>query len=407
MPYFGLISWQPSSQKTPPSADSGVGIGEFTAISRSASITSFYFFDQRFILFRRQPLLFFYQIILEARDGVALFPEVEHGLRHIRGGVVDGVAFHAHHFGFDHGGAFAAVGALDGFVGGVVDLAGVGAIDDDAGDAVSDGAFGEVFAAVLHFGRRGVGPEIALDEEHEAEVLHGGEVDAFVGDAGGLATVADVGHDGEVASLQARAQRDAGEHGDKIAEHGDGRDHVALLDVAEMRGAVAALGGRIGFGHVLHHGVAGAEAADEQRALVADHGGEPVVFVERVGGGAGAGFLAESEVNSADDFALLVEIFEGDLHFAVEQHVAVDLDGLLLVEIFGVADGRDGRVEIAFDFVADVLVPCLSFSTDWRTVKFGMLQAVVGDGVGAEVLVPGEPLSRASLLRADECVRRA
>src|ERR1022692_2031444 len=39
IPYFGLISWQPSSQKTPPSADSGVGMGEFTAISRSASIT--------------------------------------------------------------------------------------------------------------------------------------------------------------------------------------------------------------------------------------------------------------------------------------------------------------------------------------------------------------------------------
>src|ERR1700730_13116227 len=39
IPYFGLISWHPSSQNTPPSADSGVGIGEFTAISRSASIT--------------------------------------------------------------------------------------------------------------------------------------------------------------------------------------------------------------------------------------------------------------------------------------------------------------------------------------------------------------------------------
>src|SRR5208283_105343 len=35
--YFGLISWHPLSQYTPPAADSGVGIGEFTAISRSAS----------------------------------------------------------------------------------------------------------------------------------------------------------------------------------------------------------------------------------------------------------------------------------------------------------------------------------------------------------------------------------
>jgi len=31
-----------------------------------------------------------------------------------------------------------------------------------------------------------------------------------------------------------------------------------------------------------------------------------------------------------DHFALLLEIFEGDLHFAVQEHVAVDLDGLLV-----------------------------------------------------------------------------
>src|SRR5271169_6535787 len=165
----------------------------------------FHFGDQRFVLFWRQPLLVFHQIILEAGDWVALLPEIEHRLWHVAGGVVNGVAFHAHHFGFDQGGAFAAVGAFDGFAGGVVDLAGVGTIDDHAGDAVSDGAFGEVFAAVLHFRRRGVGPEIALDEKHEAEILHGGEVDAFVGDAGGLAAVADAGHDGEVAALQTRA----------------------------------------------------------------------------------------------------------------------------------------------------------------------------------------------------------
>ena len=220
--------------------------------------------------------------------------------------------------------------SLDSVAGGVVDLAGVGAVDDHAGDAVSDGAFGEVFAAVLHFRRRRVGPEIRFDEEHEAEILHGGEVDAFVGDAGGLASVADVGHDGNVASLEASAERDARKHGDEIAEHGDGRDHVALIDVAEVRGAVATLGGRVGLSHVLHHGVAGAKAADQERSLVADHGREPVVFVERVGRGAGAGLLAESEVDSADDLALLVEIFERDLHLAIEQHVSVDLDGLRL-----------------------------------------------------------------------------
>src|SRR6266481_9555174 len=35
--YFGLISWQPFSQYTPPAADSGSGIGLATATSRSDS----------------------------------------------------------------------------------------------------------------------------------------------------------------------------------------------------------------------------------------------------------------------------------------------------------------------------------------------------------------------------------
>src|SRR5258708_23584296 len=115
------------------------------------------------------------------------------------------------------------MGAPYGVTGGVVDLTGVGAIDDHAGNAVSNGAFGEVFAAVLHFRGRRVGPEIAFDEEHEAEVLHGGEIDALVGDAGGLAAVADVGHDRQVASLQARAQRHARDHSNDVAGPAHGR----------------------------------------------------------------------------------------------------------------------------------------------------------------------------------------
>ena len=89
------------------------------------------------------------------------------------------------------------------------------------------------------------------------------------------------------------------------------------------------------------------KAAHQQRALVADHGREPVILIERISGRARAGLLAQSEINSADYLALLVEIFERDLHFAVEQHVAIDLDALLLVEILGVANRWDRRVEIA------------------------------------------------------------
>jgi hypothetical protein len=169
-----------------------------------------------------------------------------------------------------------------------------------------------------------------------------------------------------------------------------------------VAGAVAAAGGRIGFGHVLHHGVAGGESADQQRALVADHGREPVVFFEGVGGGAGAGFLTESEIDAADDFALLIEIFERDFHFAVKQHEAVDLDGLPLVEIFRIADGWDGGVEIAGDVVADVVGDVFVFFGDLADREIGVLEAEVRDGVGAEMLVGA---CRAALDWTDEGVR--
>ena len=58
-----------------------------------------------------------------------------------------------------------------------------------------------------------------------------------------------------------------------------------------------------------------------------------------------------------------------------------------LVEILGVADGRDGRVEVARHFVADVLGAVFIFFYALADGEVGMLEAVVGNGVGAEVLV--------------------
>ena len=150
--------------------------------------------------------------------------------------------------------------------------------------------------------------------------------------------------------------------------------------------AVAALGGRAGLRHVLHHDVARGEAADQHRALIADHGRQPVFLVQGVGGGAGAGFLAEAEVNAADYLSLLVEIFERRFHLAVEQHPAVDLDALLLVKIFRFADGWNGRAEVACDFVAD-----FAAFADLADMKLWLFQAIVGNGIGALVGVGGIP----------------
>src|SRR4051794_15484200 len=116
--------------------------------------------------------------------------------------------------------------------------------------------------------------------------------------------------------------------------------------IAEVRGSVAALGGRSGFGHVLHHDVTRRKSADERRTLVADHRANPVVLLERVGGGAGAGLLPQPEVNAADNFALLVERFERSLHATVQEHPAIDFDELLLVQVFRVAEGWSGRGEV-------------------------------------------------------------
>ena len=123
-----------------------------------------------------------------------------------------------------------------------------------------------------------------------------------------------------------------------------GDDYISLFDVAEVRGRIAAFGGRSGFRHVLHHDVGGGETADEQSALVADHRAEPVIFVKSVGRSAGTSFLPEPEVNAADDLALFVEIFQRRFHTAVEQHPAIDFDDLLAAEIFRVANAA-GRAQ--------------------------------------------------------------
>jgi hypothetical protein len=112
--------------------------------------------------------------------------------------------------------------------------------------------------------------------------------------------------------------------------------------------------------------------------LIANHGRKPIVLRERVSRGAGTGLLTESEVDAADDLALLVEILERDLHPAVEQHVAVNLDGLLFVQILRLTDRRDGCAQVAFDFVVN-LIPL----ADLMNPEAGLFEPIVDDGVRA------------------------
>ena len=83
-----------------------------------------------------------------------------------------------------------------------------------------------------------------------------------------------------------------------------------FFDIAEMRRRIAAFSWRASFGHVLHHDVASRKSPNQKGTLISDHGPHPIVGTERVGGGAGACFLTESEVDAADYFALLIEILK-------------------------------------------------------------------------------------------------
>src|ERR1700730_6973694 len=110
------------------------------------------------------------------------------------------MAFHAHHLRFDKCRAFATAGAIPGLVASVIDLAGVGAVNDHTRDPVPDSAFSQVLDAELHVGGRRVCPKIILDNQHQPEILHGGEVQPFGGHAGGLPPISDVSHYRDVLS---------------------------------------------------------------------------------------------------------------------------------------------------------------------------------------------------------------
>ncbi len=102
-----------------------------------------------------------------------------------------------------------------------------------------------------------------------------------MGHTGGLPTITNPRQGGDLLALQARAQGHAREDGDEVAEHRDRRDHVAGRDVAIVRGAVFTMRGRTGLRHVLHHDVARMEAANQQRALIADHRRKPIAILQR------------------------------------------------------------------------------------------------------------------------------
>src|SRR5215475_8046228 len=145
-----------------------------------------------------------------------------------------------------------------------------------------------------------------------------------------------------------------------------------------MRSPVAAFRWRIGFRHVLHHHVAWLEATDEKRALIADHGRDPIVFTQGIGGSAGTGLLPQAEVHTADDFALLIEVLESLFHLAIEYHPAIDLDALLFAEVLRVTDGRGGSAKVTRDFITTLVALANLADNETR-----LLKPEIGNRIGA------------------------
>ncbi len=211
---------------------------------------------------------------------------------------------HAHGFGFDQHGAFAPARLFDRFARRAPDSHDVIAIHYVAGDPVSTGSVGKVAQGSLPADRSGVSPLIILDNQDEWRALHGGQVHAFVKRTRGRAAVADPGHGHDFLAQVAAAHGHSGHHRDQIAQHGDGRNDMPALQIAEVARAVLALGGRGNPRHILGENVARLVAADQKRAHVADHRRDPIALGQGVGRAYGRGFLPQASVQATDDFIL-------------------------------------------------------------------------------------------------------
>src|SRR5207237_1762833 len=112
----------------------------------------------------------------------------------------------------------------------------------------------------------------------------------------------------------------------------------------------------------------------------------------------GTGLLAESKIDSANYLALLVQIFQCLLHPTVENHPAVDLNALLFVQVFRIANWGRRRAEVTGNFIATLFAfTYLAHSKSW------FLQAVVRDFKSALLRQRRRALRSIAGVRARRC----
>ena len=116
----------------------------------------------------------------EALDRVVLRPLLEHLLRDVERVVVDGVALHPQRQALDQRRPAAGARLLDRALRLAVDGEHVGAVDDDAVEAVRLRAVGDVLGRVLEVRRRRVGPLVVVADEDDRQLADAGEVHPLV-----------------------------------------------------------------------------------------------------------------------------------------------------------------------------------------------------------------------------------
>ena len=244
---------------------------------------------------------------------------------------MDGVAFHAQRQALEQRRAAAGARLLDRALRLAVDREHVGAVDDDAFEAVRLRAVGDVLGRVLEIRRRRVRPLVVVADEDDRKLARAGERHRLVHVAARRCAFAEPA-DGD-ARLVADAEREraAGrdrEHRGQVADHRDQPEvRVGQVDVA-----VAAARRAVDAAHELREDLPRLDAAHDVDAHVAVERRADVLRAHRGRDADGSRLVAAPGVERAGDLPLLVEDVPALLDPARQQHVPVDAEEILAVE---------------------------------------------------------------------------
>ena len=241
------------------------------------------------------------------------------------------MALHPQRLALDQRRPAARPGLLDRPLRLAVDGEHVGAVDDDALEAVAGRAVGDALACVLEVRRGGVGPVVVVADEDDRQPAHAGEVHTLVRVPSGRRAVAEPGdRDAALASdLEGERGPDCDrKHRRQMADHGDEPEVL----VGEMDVAILSAGRAVRLAHVVREDPPGLDASDDLDAEVAMEGRTEIVRTHRGRDADRGAFVAAARVEAARDLPLLVEDVASLLEASGQEEIAVDAKEILARE---------------------------------------------------------------------------